>query len=109
VEALHRIREPLQRSAWSVLCELVALDGVSAAPFGLPLSRKDTESTDAIVVDEITPAWLEEARQAVKRFTQLWHIRSEKDYPWWGFKGERYSQQVRDDAFNLMDKTRKAL
>src|SRR5262245_58398966 len=60
VQSLHAVREPLQRTAWSVLCELAELDGVPAVPLGLPLRRKDAEGSDSQVVEEIAPTWLEE-------------------------------------------------
>ena len=40
----------------------------------------------------------EEARQALQRARQLWHVRSEDGFPWRGFKIDRYNLQLRDEV-----------
>lgn len=106
-EALHRLREPLGRSAWSCLCELAALHAVEPGPLGLAPARQDAEAAGGVLtIDEINPAWLEEARQAVQRLQQLWHLRTQAEGPWHGFKAERFTQQLRDEVLALIDRVR---
>src|SRR5262245_38581219 len=105
-EALERVREPLQRSAASALAELHSLADAQTAPLGLAVRKEDD---NAVVLGEITPTWLEEARQAVQRLAQLWHLRTDKDLVWAGFKAERYTQQVREEVLALIEKVRPRL
>jgi DNA polymerase III delta prime subunit len=97
VDALHRPREPLQQSVWWALGELARCHDLPALPLTLP------EGT------ELTAAWLEEARQALERARQLWHVRKDPDFPWRGFKLERYNLQLRDEVIGLIDKARTRL
>lgn len=97
VRALHVIRAPLERSAWSMLGELVKLAEMSSLPLG------------EVSVTEVPASWLEEARQAVQRWQKLGHIRDEADYPWAGFKAERYNKQLRDDVTGLVERVRSRL
>jgi len=111
IRALHAIRAPLERNAWSMLGELVKLPDVPSLPLGLRSSRQNAEvsETSEVFVTEVTAGWLEEARQAVQRLQQLWHIRDEADFPWWGFKAERYTKQLRDDVTGLVERVRSRL
>jgi hypothetical protein len=111
IRALHAIRAPLERSAWSMLGELAKFADVPTLPLGLASSRKVSEGseTSEVLVTEVTASWLEEARQAVQRLQQLWHIRDEADFPWWGFKAERYTKQLRDDVIGLVERVRSRL
>jgi hypothetical protein len=94
VEALHRPREPLHQSAWWALGELARCHDLPGVPLRL------AEGT------EMTAGWLEEARQALERARQLWHVRRDPDFPWRGFKLERYNLQLRDEVIGLIDKAR---
>ena len=105
-EALQRVREPLQRSAASALAELNALRDAQTAPLGLAVRKEDD---NAVVLGEITPTWLAEARQAVQCLAELWHLRTDRDLVWAGFKAERYTQQVREEVLALIDKVRPRL
>jgi Protein of unknown function (DUF4011)/REase_MTES_1575/AAA domain len=128
VHALHLLREPLQRSAWSVLAELAPLASVPTLPLGMPLEKGEepvtqtpappsrnsvaappTARANITAVSEITPHWLDEARHAMQRLQQLWHIRTQKDFPWWGFKAERYNQQLKEEVLAAIDKIRTRL
>jgi hypothetical protein len=99
VQALHLAREPLQRSAWWALGELARCASAPTATWTL---------AEGI---EMTPTWLDEARQAVQRAQQLWHIPEQgQEYPWWGFKvGERYTLKLRDEVVSLLEKAKKQL
>jgi hypothetical protein len=94
VEALHRPREPLHQSAWWALGELARCHDLPGVPLRLAEGA------------EMTAAWLEEARQALERARQLWHVRQDPDFPWRGFKLERYNLQLRDEVVGLVDKVR---
>jgi very-short-patch-repair endonuclease len=98
-EALHTPREPLRQTAWWALGELARVGGAPAIALG-PVNPA-----------EITPVWLEDARQAVGRLQQLWQIQEQgQDFPWWGFKaGERYTLKLRDEVNALLDKARTRL
>jgi hypothetical protein len=97
VEALHRPREPWQRSAWWALGELARCHDLPA--IGLHL-------TDGI---EVTAAWLEEGQQALRRAAQLWHACQDPGFPWRGFKLERYNKQLRDEVAGLVEKAQARL
>jgi very-short-patch-repair endonuclease len=99
VRALHQAREPLGRSVWWALGELIRCAGLPAAPWAPPESV------------EMTPAWLESVRQGGQRADQLWHICEQgPDYPWCGFKAsERYSLKLRDEILAILEKARKQL
>jgi very-short-patch-repair endonuclease len=97
VLALHMSREPLHRSAWWALGELTRTAGVPSVPWSL---------AEGV---EMTPTWLGEARQAMQRAQQLWHIQDQgQAYPWYGFKvGERYTLKLRDEVISLLEKAKK--
>jgi hypothetical protein len=99
VDALHKSREPLGRSVWWSLGELTRCAAAPTVTWAL---------AEGV---EMTPTWLDEARQAVQRAQQLWHIPEQgADYPWWGFKiGERFSLKLRDEVVSLLEKARKQL
>jgi hypothetical protein len=94
VEALHRPREPLHQSVWWALGELARCHALPGVPLALAEGH------------EISGAWLEEARQALERARQLWHVRQDAGFPWRGFKLERYHLQLRDEVIGLIDKAR---
>jgi very-short-patch-repair endonuclease len=97
VHALHTSREPLHRSAWWALGELTRTASVPSVAWSL------AEGT------EMTPTWLDEARQAMQRAQHLWHIPEQGPaYPWFGFKvGERYTLKLRDDMIGVLERARK--
>lgn len=99
VTALHAVREPLQRSLWSALGELARYHVLPTARLAL---------AECV---ELTPAWLEQAKQAVQRLGQLWPIEQQgQDFPWWGFRPtERYTQKLRDEMTALLERLRKGL
>jgi hypothetical protein len=96
VEALHAVREPLRQPVWWALGELARCEGLPHIPLG-PADPAD-----------LSPDWLEQARHAVERVQQLWHIPEQgPDFPWWGFKAEdRFTLKLRDDVSALLDRLR---
>ncbi len=119
VQALHATREPLARSAWSVLEELASLADVPVVPLGLPAADLPTADLPAArgpgvpenqpTVLEVTPGWLHDARLAVERWQQLAQISAQADLPWRGFKADKYNQQLREEVLALVDKARQRL
>jgi hypothetical protein len=110
VHALHSARNPLGRTVWSAIAELTGLRTLPAYPLGLALSRAGLETAEnLVVVTEVTPAWLEEATQAIRRLQQVWPLRDQQDFPWRGFRAERYNKQLRDDVAALIDRVRARL
>jgi hypothetical protein len=94
VEALHAPRQPLGQSAWWALGELARCHGLPDVPLGL---------SDP---GDVRPEWLEQARAAVQRLQQLWHIPEQGlDFPWCGFKVEdRFTVKLRDDVSSLLER-----
>ncbi|MCI0681953.1 MAG: AAA domain-containing protein, partial [Gemmataceae bacterium] len=104
VRALHQRREPIGKSAWDVLAELPRWRELPPLPLELPLTRSETAASQGLVIAEVTPAKLDEVRQLFERARSLWHIRGTKDYPWTGFKADRFTLQLRDEIAGLLDK-----
>jgi len=109
VQALHAVREPMRRSAWFAMEELARLQPLPSLPLQMPLLRQGSEVSEPRVVAEITPTQLDDMKQAVQRLGQLWHIATEQDFPWRGFKAERYNLQLRDEVLGLIDRVRTRL
>lgn len=107
LHALHIDQDPLKRSVWWALNEVLRLRDVPALSLGLALNRSDLGPAENMtVVTEITPGWLEEARQTMLRLQQAWNIRDKKDVCWWGFKADRYSKQLRETAASLVERVK---
>jgi hypothetical protein len=96
-EELHRAREPFQQSVWWALGELARCHDLPA------LALRLSDGT------EMSPAWLEDCRQALGRAGQLGDVRQDPAFPWRGFKLERYHKQLRDEVLGLVEKTRTRL
>jgi hypothetical protein len=110
VEAVHAVREPLQRSIWSALEELVSLGELPSVDLGLVLSRSEPGLPDnVVVVTEVTASWLAEVSHALERMRQLWHIGGQMRFPWRGFKAERFTKQVREEVSGLVERVRTRL
>lgn len=105
-QALHQVREPMKKSVWDALAELPHLQELPMIPLGMEAIRKTGDATTKLTLAEFTQANLDELTQLLKRLQHHWHIRSEKDYPWRGFKAERYSLQLRDEIVGLIDRIR---
>ncbi len=104
VRALHQRREPIGKSAWDVLAELPRWRELPALPLELPLVRPERDPGQGLVVAEVTPAKLDELRQMFQRAQSFWHIHGTPNYPWTGFKAERFTMQLRDEVTGLLDK-----
>jgi hypothetical protein len=106
VVALHQVREPMKRSVWDALAELPRWQDLAMLPLGLVPVRTGADAGTKLTLAEFAPAHLDELTQLLQRLQRHWHIRSEANYPWRGFKADRYSLQLRDDVVSLIDKVR---
>ncbi len=106
VHALHQKREPMKQSVWAALAELPRWQGLPMVPLGLPALRPSGDATMKLVLAEFTPGHLDELKQLLQRLQHHWHIRTETNYPWRGFKADRYSLQLRDEIVSLIDRVR---
>lgn len=106
VQAVHHQREPMKKSVWAALAELPRWQALPMIPLGLPTVRPSGDATMKLVLAEFTPSHLDELKQLLQRLQHHWHIRSEPNYPWRGFKAERYSLQLRDEVVGLIDRVR---
>jgi very-short-patch-repair endonuclease len=104
VHALHQRREPIGKSAWDVLAEMPRWRALPVLPLGLALTATDGDGGRAVA--EFTQARLDEALGLCQRARQLWHIRADAEYPWTGFKADRFTLQLRDEVIGLLDKMR---
>lgn len=94
--ALHQPRLPMNKSVWEVLAELPRWQDLPMIPLGLNADR----------LIEFRAEQLDELQQLLGRLQHHWHIRGEANYPWRGFKADRYSLQLRDEIISLIDRIR---
>jgi hypothetical protein len=110
VQALHQVREPMQKSVWEALADLPRWHDLPMIQLGLPAIRQANlgvvEATTKLTLSEFGPGHLDELIQLLQRLQHHWHIRTDKNYPWRGFKAERYSLQLRDEVLSLIDRIR---
>ena len=106
VRALHEVREPMQKSVWDALAELPRWQELPMIQLGLPTTRAVGDTTTKLTLAEFAPSHLDELKQLLQRLQHHWHIRTEMNYPWRGFKADRYSLQLRDEIVSLIDRIR---
>jgi Protein of unknown function (DUF4011)/REase_MTES_1575/AAA domain len=106
VQSLHQIREPMHKSVWDALAELPRWQDLPMIQIGLPTMRQAGDVTARLTLAEFAPAHLDELKQLLQRLQHHWHIRTETNYPWRGFKADRYSLQLRDEIVSLIDRVR---
>src|SRR5262249_7326248 len=106
VQALHQTREPMKKSVWEALAELPRWHDLPMIQLGLPAIRQVGDTTTKLALSEFAPNHLDELTQLLQRLQHHWHIRTDKNYPWRGFKADRYSLQLRDEVLSLIDRIR---
>ncbi len=104
--ALHRVREPMRRSAWDALAELPRWHDLPLVPLGLPALRPAGDDSSRLALAEFTPAHLDELKGLLQRLQSLWHVGTDPAFAWRGLKAERYSLQLRDEILGLIDRIR---
>jgi very-short-patch-repair endonuclease len=98
VKALHTVREPLQQSVWWALGELSERNAIPSVSLALPPTS------------EMSLTWLEDSKQAVQRMQNLWHVHElGANFPWWGFKAERFNLKLRDEVTGLVERVQTRL
>ena len=106
VQALHQVRVPMNKSVWDALAELPRWQDLPMVPLGLPAVRPVGDTTIKKALTEFEPRDLDELQQMLQRLQHHWHIRTDTNYPWRGFKSDRYTLQLRDEIVGLIDKIR---
>ncbi len=106
VRAMHQVREPMRKSAWDALAEMPRWNDLPLIPLGLPAIRAAGDDAAALALSEFTAAHLDELTSHLQRLQALWHVHTQADFPWRGFKADRYSLQLRDDVLGLIDRIR---
>ena len=109
LQALHRRQEPMGLSVWEALAQLPAWQAAPALPLGLPLARQAEDAAGQTIITEITQTQLSDLQQLLQKSQQFWHIRPGGNFPWWGFKADKFNLQLRDEVLGLIDKTRARL
>jgi very-short-patch-repair endonuclease len=98
VKALHTVREPLQQSLWWALGELSERNTTPSVSLALPPTS------------EMSLTWLEDSKQAVQRMQNLWQVHEQGvNFPWWGFKAERFNLKLRDEVASLVERVQTRL
>ena len=91
----------MQKTVWDALAELPRWQDLPMIAL-----RQPNETTGQRALTDFTPGDLDELQQLLQRLQHHWHIRTDKNYPWRGFKAERYALQLRDEVISLIDKIR---
>lgn len=98
VQALHQERAPMGKSVWQALADLPRWQHVPMVPL--------SDAAAPVEMSHFSAAHLDELQQLLQRLQHHWHIRTDRAYPWRGFKAERYTLQLRDDVVGILDKIR---
>src|SRR5260370_30016881 len=96
----------MKKSVWEALAELPRCHDLPMIQLGLPAIRQAGDTTTKLALSEFAPNHLDELTQLLQRLQHHWHIRTDKNYPWHGFKADRYSLQLRDEVLTLIDRIR---
>ena len=98
VLSLHKVRQPLSRSVFTVLGELGKLE------------RMVLVSAGNLDLDSLTPAKLDVIDQLTVRLGRVWTIACEgKDFRWYGLLTEQYSPMVKAVTEETLDAAHNAL
>jgi hypothetical protein len=91
VTALHQKRQYLQRSAYEVLSFISSLERVPFVPVGL------TE------LGTLTPQKLHELEGLVSQLSKVWQVVEEPDFPWLGYRADKYNLEVRSELLTTLE------
>lgn len=91
VMSLHERRLPLGKSAYEILGQLSTLERASFIPTGLSNPR---------ALDPEKMHKLEEAMNALKN---VWQVVEEPDFPWRGYKGDKYTVEIRTELSTFLE------
>ena len=91
VTALHDKRAYMQRSVYEVLSMISSLERVPFVPVGL------TE------LSTLTPQKLRELEELVMQLSKVWQVVEEPDFPWLGYKADKYNLEIRSELLTSLE------
>jgi hypothetical protein len=97
VSALHEKRSFLQRSVYDVLSMISSLERVPFVPVGL------TE------IGMLTPQKLRELEDLVSQLSKVWQVIEEPDFPWLGYRADKYNLEIRSELLTTLEATNETL
>ncbi|MCW4047392.1 MAG: DUF3320 domain-containing protein [Candidatus Bathyarchaeota archaeon] len=91
VVALHQKRPNLQKSAFEVLGQISSLEKIPFVPVGLPNPGS------------LTPQRMTELEGLMSQLKNVWKVAEEKDFPWRGYREDKYNLEVRSELTLALD------
>jgi REase_MTES_1575/Protein of unknown function (DUF4011)/AAA domain/Protein of unknown function (DUF3320) len=97
VTALHEKRPYLQRSVYEVLSIISSLERIPFVPVGL------TE------IGTLTPQKMRELEQLVSQLSKVWQVIDEPDFPWLGYRADKYNLEIRSELLTTLESINETL
>ncbi|MBT0158464.1 DUF3320 domain-containing protein [Candidatus Bathyarchaeota archaeon A05DMB-2] len=91
VVSLHQKRPNLQKSAFEVLGQISSLENVPFVPVELPNPGS------------LTPQRMTELEGLMSQLKNVWKVAEEKDFPWRGYRGDKYNLEIRSELTLTLD------
>ncbi|NLE04809.1 MAG: DUF4011 domain-containing protein, partial [Crenarchaeota archaeon] len=91
VTALHTKQPLLQKTAYEVLGELASLQKVPFVQVGLQNPAS------------LTPQKMHEYEEMMAHLKTLWQVVEEEEFPWRGYRGNRYNLEIRSELTNQLE------
>jgi very-short-patch-repair endonuclease len=91
VTALHAKQPLLHKSAYDVLGELASLQKVPFVQVGL------------VNPGSLTPQRMHELEEMMTHLKTVWQVVEEDDFPWHGYRGNRYNLEIRSELTNQLE------
>jgi hypothetical protein len=91
VLALHEKRPYLQRSVYEVLSIICSLERVPFVPVGLA------------ELSTLTPQKMRELEELVSQLSKVWQVVEEPDFPWLGYRAEKYNLEIRSELLTTLE------
>ena len=97
VTTLHEKQPYLQRSAYEVLSLIASLERVPFVAVGL------TE------LGTLTPQKMHEFEELVSQLSKVWQVVEEPDFPWIGYRADKYNLEVRSEVLTALENINETL
>ncbi len=97
VTVLHEKRPYMQRSVYEVLSIISSLERVPFVP--VSLSELGT----------LTPQKMRELEDLVSQLSKVWQVVEEPDFPWIGYRADKYSLEIRSELLTALEKINETL
>ena len=97
VTALHDKRPYLQRSVYDVLSIISSLERAPFVSVGL------TE------LGTLTPQKMRELEELVSQLSKVWQVIEEPDFPWLGYRADKYNLEIRSELLTTLVKINEKL